>query len=329
MERGKFLSIANLNESACSIIRYMIHQNEGLSLAVHRLQNGTTVVDAGISVHGSLEAGRLVGETCLAGCANISWAEVSFGDQTYPGVRVVVNRPKLGCMASQYAGWAFSMDDDGSGSSYFAMGSGPARALYAHEPLFKHLGYTETSESAAIVLEGNKLPNETVAEKIAECCDVGTENLFIVIAPTASIVGSVQISSRIVETGMHKLHELGFDLDTVISGYGTCPVSPVASDDIHGIGRTNDAVLYGGSVWYSVDCEDSDIERIIEQVPSSASKDYGTLFYDLFKQYDGDFYKIDPMLFSPAKVTINNIRSGRIFTAGEVNGEMYGRSCQS
>lgn len=300
-----------------------------LNLASVRLANCATVVDAGISVTGSLEAGRLMGEACLAGCGKVSWSEISLNGEVFPGVRVVVDRPKAGCMASQYAGWAVSLDDDGTGSPYFAMGSGPARMLYGSEPIFEHLNCTEDSDSAAIILEGSALPTAAVADKIAEACKVAPEKLCILIAPTASLAGSVQISARVVETGLHKLHELDFDLDAVLSGYGTCPVSPVAKDDLRAIGRTNDAVLYGGSVWYTVDCPDEDVERIIEQVPSGSSSDYGMLFYDLFKRYDGDFYKIDPMLFSPAMVTINNARSGRTFTAGRVNAEMYARSCAS
>jgi methenyltetrahydromethanopterin cyclohydrolase len=307
----------------------MGNQADSLNVTEIQLPNGATVVDAGIGPSGSLEAGRLMGEACLAGCGSVDWTEVRFGDEVHPGVRVVVDRPKAGCMASQYAGWAVSLDDDGSGSGFFAMGSGPARMLYGREPIFEHLGFTESADRAAVIFEGSKLPTEAVAGKIARDCGVTPENLCILIAPTASLAGSVQIAARVVETGLHKLHELGFDLDAVLSGYGTCPVPPVAKSDLRAIGRTNDAVLYGGTVWYTVDCEDTDVERVIEQVPSSSSKDYGTLFYDLFKRYDGDFYKIDPMLFSPAMVTVNNVRSGRVFTAGRTNGELYARSCAS
>ncbi|OIQ51534.1 Methenyltetrahydromethanopterin cyclohydrolase [Pseudodesulfovibrio hydrargyri] len=307
----------------------MADRADSLNVIEIKLPNGATVVDAGIKATGSLEAGRLMGEACLAGCGSVGWTEIHFGDEVHPGVRVVVDRPKAGCMASQYAGWAVSLDDDGAGSPYFAMGSGPARALYGHEPIFEHLGYAESADEAAIIFEGSKLPTEAVAEKVARDCGVTPENLCMLIAPTASLAGSVQIAARVVETGLHKLHELGFDLDAVLSGYGTCPVPPVAKSDLRAIGRTNDAVLYGGTVWYAVDCEDADVERIIERVPSSSSKDYGTLFYDLFKRYDGDFYKIDPMLFSPARVIVNNVRSGRVFTAGRLDGEMYMRSCAS
>lgn len=302
---------------------------KSLNVAVINVPGGATVVDAGVGVSGSLEAGRLMGEACLAGCGTVGWSEVRFGEDVFPGVRVVVDRPKAGCMASQYAGWAVTLDDDGSGSGFFAMGSGPARLLSRREPIFEHLGCAEESDEAAIILEGSKLPTPAVVEKIAGACKVLPENLYVLIAPTASLAGSVQVSARVVETGLHKLHGLGFDLDAVLSGYGTCPVPPVAKGDLRAIGRTNDAVLYGGTVWYTVDCTDADVEQVIGQVPSSSSKDYGTLFYDLFTRYEGDFYKIDPMLFSPARVTINNVRSGRVFSAGRVNGEIFVRSCAS
>ncbi len=323
------MSSANLNRNAHGIIRSMIDEADGLNLAVTILPNGATVIDAGLSVPGSLEAGRLFSEVCLGGCGSVQLCEVHLGNASFPGVSVSVNKPKIGCMASQYAGWAVSLDDDGTGTSFFAMGSGPARSLYAHEPIFEHLGYSEVADVAVITMEGSRLPSSAVADKIAGACKVAAKNLFILIAPTASIAGSVQISARVVETGMHKLHELGFDLDAILSGFGTCPVPPIARNDLRAIGRTNDAVLYGGKAWYTVNCEDEAIERVIDQAPSSSSKDYGELFYELFKQHDGDFYKIDPMLFSPAQISINNVRSGRVFSAGYVNEEMYMKSCAS
>jgi methenyltetrahydromethanopterin cyclohydrolase len=139
------------------------------------------------------------------------------------------------------------------------------------------------------------------------------------IAPTASIVGSVQVAARAVETGLHKLVELGWDIKQIVAGYGTCPLAPIAGDDLHAIGRTNDGVLYGGQTYYTVRADDAELAALVEQVPSSSSRDYGTPFYDLFQRYGGDFYKIDPMLFSPAQVAFNNLSSGRTFSAGQVN----------
>jgi methenyltetrahydromethanopterin cyclohydrolase len=234
-----------------------------------------------------------------------------------------VSHPPVACMAAQYAGWAVKK------TKYFAMGSGPARALYRGEPLFERLDYRDRADVAVLALEGRKLPPEEAAEKVAAKCQVSPDHLYLVVAPTASLVGSVQVAARVVETGLHKMLEVGFDIGTgregfvrVLSGFGTCPLAPIARDDLRAIGRTNDAVLYGGRAWYTVRADDAQIEAVIEQLPSSASRDYGTPFYELFQRCDGDFYKIDPLLFSPAEVAINNVASGRTFRAGGVNAEM-------
>jgi methenyltetrahydromethanopterin cyclohydrolase len=205
------------------------------------------------------------------------------------------------------------------------MGSGPARALAVVEKLYEKLEYRDSAEVAILVLEGRQLPTEEVAGYIADKCGVSPANLTMLIAPTASLAGSIQISARVVETGLHKLVELGFDVRQVLSGYGTAPIAPVDKDDLHAIGRTNDCVLYGGQVYYTVRADDAELAALVERIPSSASSDYGQPFYRLFKQY-GDFYKIDPLLFSPAQVVINNVASGKSYRAGRLNAEVLGAS---
>jgi len=240
-------------------------------------------------------------------------------------VSVTAGRPMLACMASQYAGWAVKVNGTQSSGAYFAMGSGPARVLFLGEPLFRKLDYRDLSEVAVLALESRSLPSEEVAGWIAGKCRISSDRLYLLVAPTASLVGSVQVAARVVETGLHKMLEVGFDIGSVISGFGTCPVAPVARDDLRAIGRTNDAVLYGGKAWYTVRGDDGRLESLVKELPSSASKDYGTPFYELFQRYGGDFYKIDPLLFSPAEVSINNVATGRSFHAGRVNLDLIGR----
>jgi len=309
----------SLNDRALTIVRTMIADAEALQLAVKRLDNGTTVVDAGVNIPGSFEAGRLFAEACLGGMGKVHFCELNFGEFSLPGVDVTVNQPALACMAAQYAGWAIKVKDTSSPNNFFAMGSGPARALYQGEPLFQNLTYRDPADVAVLALESRKLPSEQVAEWVAEKCQVSADRLYLLVAPTASLTGSVQIAARVVETGLHKMHVIGFDLNTVLSGFGTCPLAPVAEEDLRAIGRTNDAVLYGGRAWYTVRGDDSQLREYIGKLPSSASKDYGTPFYELFQRYQGDFYKIDPSLFSPAEVFLNNVVSGRSFHAGRVN----------
>jgi len=307
----------SVNQRAAALVQRMIEDSEALGLSVTRLANGATVIDAGVKAPGSLAAGQLFAEACLGGLGTVSFTRLAFEDARgsfwLPAVSVSVDHPHIACMASQYAGWAIKRE------KFFAMGSGPARALYAGEELFAKLDYKDRADVAVLLLEGRKLPDEGVAEYVAGKCGVAPSQVIMAIAPTASIVGSVQVAARVVETGLHKLVELGWDIKQIVAGYGTCPLAPVASDDLRAIGRTNDGVLYGGQTYYPVRADDGELAALVEKVPSSSSRDYGTPFYDVFQRYGGDFYKIDPLLFSPAQVTFNNLTSGRTFSAGQVN----------
>lgn len=309
-EKPEWISI---NARAALIAEQLIAEAKALGIRALTLPNGAKVIDA---TDGGLRAGKLFAEVCMGGLGEVTFTSLDFGQFWLPGVSVSVERPAVACMASQYAGWMIKVN------KFFAMGSGPARALSRVEELFEKLDYSDESDMAVIALEGRKLPTEEVAEYIVRKCNVSTEKLYILIAPTASVVGSVQVAARVVETGMHKMMELGFDIKQVSSGYGTCPIAPVAKDDLKAIGRTNDCVLYGGRAFYSVRTEDGEIERTINDIPSSASRDYGRPFYEIFQAYGGDFYQIDPLLFSPAEVFINNLTSGRTYHAGEVNAEV-------
>jgi methenyltetrahydromethanopterin cyclohydrolase len=311
----------SVNQRAEAIVQQMIGEHEALGLRVKRLKNGATVLDAGVEVPGSFEAGRLFSCACLGGLGQVGFTQQSFDAGTpdrkavfqLPAVEVHVSCPHIACMASQYAGWAVKLD------RYFAIGSGPARSLYANEEIYEKLDYRDRSETAVLMLETRALPGEEVAAFIAQKCGVQPEQLFLAVAPTASLVGCIQVAARSAETGMHKLVELGFDVRRVTAASGVCPLAPVAADDLRAIGRTNDAILYGGTVFYATEAEDSELAELISKVPSESSRDYGTPFYELFKRYNGDFYQIDRMLFSPAQVVINNAKSGRTFRAGRLN----------
>jgi methenyltetrahydromethanopterin cyclohydrolase len=105
----------------------------------------------------------------------------------------------------------------------------------------------------------------------------------------------------------------------VRSAYGTAPLPPVAKNDLEGIGRTNDAILYGARVTLWVMGDDESIAEIVNQVPSMSSAVYGKTFLEIFEAAGRDFYKIDPLLFSPAQVVFQNIDTGRVHIAGKVN----------
>jgi methenyltetrahydromethanopterin cyclohydrolase len=313
----------SVNEGALEITKEILDQKEELNCTVSELKNGTTIIDAGIEVSGGEELGRLVSEICLGGLGVVRHTTMHIGDMDLPAVVVSSDHPKIACMASQYAGWTINVD------KYFAMGSGPARALARVEKkLYAELGYEDDAKVGVILLETRDVPPEEVAQYIADKCNIATSDLYCILAPTACIVGSVQVSARVVEVGMHKLHEVGFDLDRIRSGYGVAPVAPVAKKDARAMGVTNDCILYGGRTFYFISDEDEDLKDVIEKVPSSSSKQYGQPFYDLFKSVGNDFYKVDPLLFSPAEITFNHIESGKTFHAGELNPEILKQSIE-
>ena len=303
-----------MNEAANEIADSMADQAELLRTRTNRLSSGARIIDAGVQVDGGIGAGLALSRICMGGLGQVTCTPVQIGDETYPGLTVWTDHPAVSCMASQYAGWAISV------GKFFAMGSGPLRAhARVERELFEKLGYEEQAEDGVLVLEGRSLPTDEVAAWVADKARLETSRLTFVVAPTASLAGGVQISARIIETGLHKMETLGFDVRLVVSATGTAPLPPVAKNDLRAIGRTNDCILYGGQARYTVRAGDSELEELAKQVPASASRDYGTPFYEIFQRYGGDFYKIDPLLFSPAEVWLTSTETGRTFHAGRLN----------
>lgn len=299
------LAQAELNSALC---------NSGvdrLGVLQSRLPSGACVLDFGVETPGSLQAGLLLARLCMAGLGDVSLTPSLIEGIGFPSVQVQTDHPVEACLQSQYAGWRVSVDN------YFGMGSGPMRAAAAREELFEKLPWDESPDAVLGILEASALPDNTVVEYVAERCGVEPEGVTLAVAPTASLAGTIQIVARSVETSLHKLFELGFDVRRIKSGFGTAPLPPVAKDDLAGIGRTNDAILYGGRVTLWVTGDDDSLTEIGPRVPASSAEGYGKPFLDIFREADHDFYKIDPMLFSPAEIVFHNIETGSAFRFGE------------
>jgi methenyltetrahydromethanopterin cyclohydrolase len=302
-----------MNELAWARADACVASADQLRVAVHTLACGARVIDAGVEVPGGLGAGLALAELCLGGLGHVSLAPIVIDGESWAGLQVWTDHPAHACMASQYAGWAIAPE------GFFAMGSGPLRAhaRVEHE-LFAKLGYADEASRGVLVLEGRTLPTDDVAAWVARKSGVEPSALTFAVAPTASLAGGLQIVARVLETGLHKMDTLGFDVARVVSASGTAPLAPTARSDARAIGRTNDCILYGGQARYVVRGEDDELARLSERLPSSASADFGTPFYEIFKRYDNDFYKIDPLLFSPAEVWLTSASSGRTFHAGRL-----------
>jgi len=305
---------AGLNARAWAIADRLAAPDALQRVAVQTMGNGARVIDAGIATQGGLGAGLALAEICMGGLGRVTYAPVTIGGEGWAGVQVWTDHPAVSCMASQYAGWTIQVD------KYFAMGSGPLRAhARVEKELFAKLGYAERAERGVLVLETRSPPTEAVAVWVARKAGLDPSQLTLVAAPTASIAGNVQIIARVLETGLHKMDALGFDLNKVVSGMGTAPLPPVAKNDLRAIGRTNDCILYGVQARYTVDADDAELAALVPRIPATASKDYGTPFSEIFQRYDGDFYQIDPLLFSPAEVWLTSVQSGKTYHAGRVN----------
>ena len=305
--------ISDLNRRAAQLFERAALCADELKIAAHTRADGGQTLDFGVAAPGGLEAGRVLAEICLSGLGEVDVVPANADLPTHLAVSVRTDEPVSACLRSQYAGWQIA------GEKFFAMGSGPMRAAAGREEVIKQLGGKEPAQLVVGVLETRKLPPETVVAELAGKCGVPPSGVLLAAAPTASFAGTIQVVARSVETALHKLHELGFDVNRVVSGYGVAPLPPIGRDDLVSIGLTNDAILYGGQVTLWVRGDDESLAKIGPRVPSCSSSAYGQTFARLFEQAGHDFYKLDPHLFSPAVVTFNNLDTGRVFQFGKID----------
>jgi methenyltetrahydromethanopterin cyclohydrolase len=320
---------ASVNKLAQPLVQELLNNADKLRLHLHTLDNGCTLIDAGINAPGGLEAGRIITEICLGGMGTVSLSHSNYTDNWPLTVNVYSTNPVLACLGSQYAGWSLSHE------KYYALGSGPARAMATKtkdgvsqpvEELYKELAYQDSHEQTVLVIENDKLPPLEIVEKIAAACGLAPAQLTIIVTPTSSLAGCVQVVGRVLEVAMHKAHALHFPLENIIDGSGSAPVCPPHPNFVGAMGRTNDAILFAGLVHLFVKGGDDAAEQLANQLPSSTSKDYGKPFAKIFKEYQYDFFKIDAMLFSPASVIVTAVDSGKSFRAGRLDNELLNLS---
>ena len=312
----------SVSARAAKLVDAMVADADALRILVTKGEHGERLIDLGGKALGGLEAGRRLGEICMGGLGTVAFTQAS-GVPNWPlGVVVSSADPVISCLGSQYAGW--TIQDEATG--FFALGSGPARALARVEDLYKELAYVDHFSQASLVIEGDKAPPPAVLTKIAEACGVNPAGLNILFATTWSLAGTVQIASRVLEVAIHKAHALNFSLENILDGTGTCPIAPPYPEFVKAMGRTNDAIIYGGRIHLFVKGLDAEAKRLADGLPSSSSSAYGKPFAQIFTAVDGDFYKIDPMLFSPAQVIVSNVETGHSFRAGELAPEVVDAS---
>ena len=320
---------ASVNKLTQPLVKYLLDNASALRIGIEQLKNGCTIIDAGIKVPGGIEAGRIIAEICMGGLGKVSISQRAYTSNWPLSVNVHTSNPVLSCLGSQYAGWSMSHE------KYYALGSGPARAMATKikegkkepvEELYKELAYQDTNDTAVLVIENEAVPPVEIIEKVAAACGISPAKLTIIVTPTSSLAGCVQVVSRVLEVAMHKAHALHFPLENIIDGSGSAPICPPHPKFVKAMGRTNDAILFAGQVHLFVKGTDEAAQKLANDLPSSTSKDYGKPFAEIFKQYEYDFFKIDAMLFSPAVVIVTAVDSGNSFRAGKLDNALLDQS---
>jgi methenyltetrahydromethanopterin cyclohydrolase len=307
----------SVNTRAAALVERMLADAAALRVGIGKGGRGETVVDAGSRHPGSIAAGLRLAEICMGGLAVVELVPNERASRWPFTVVARSSQPVIACLASQYAGWRLT---HGEGrDAFFALASGPARALARREPIFEHLAYRDSADAGTLVIEGGKPPPPPVVDKVAQDCGIAPERLTVLYAPTQSLAGVTQIVARALEVALHKAHELKFPVERVVDGMGAAPLAPPHPDMITAMGRTNDAIIYGGRVHLFVTGPANDAHALANELPSEGSRDFGRPFAEIFKRFGGDFYKIDPLLFSPAEVIVTAIESGQTFRKGHVD----------
>ena len=314
----------SVNALAARLVDRLVADAPALRLRVTGGPAKARVIDAGASVLGSVEAGRRIAEICLGGLGTVSIGPAGPLPRWPFSVHVHAWEPVLACLGSQYAGW--SLSDRSEGGDFFALGSGPGRAAAGLEAVFSEIGYRDPATQIVLVLEGGSPPPAAIVREVAKATGIQPGAVTFIYAPTQSLAGGTQVVARVLEVALHKAHTVGFPLDTIVDGLGAAPLAPPSPDFVTAMGRTNDAIIYGGRVHLFVTAGDAEARSLAEALPSTASRDHGAPFAELFVRNKGDFYAIDPRLFSPAEVAVTSLNSGRTYRGGRLEPELVDAS---
>lgn len=309
----------SVNRLAAPLVARLVAQADALRIRVSHDERGTCLIDAGLEVAGSIAAGLAIAEICMGGLGQVRLAAAP--REGWPSwLEVSSSQPVLACLASQYAGWSLSATKEQTGGrKFFSLGSGPARALAAREELFTELGYRDQAAAGCLVLEVDRPPPRFIVDKVLAGCGLRPQDLTLIVAPTTSLAGTTQVVARVLEVALHKAHECGFPLARIVEGSASAPLPAPSPDGLQAMGRTNDAILYGGRVHLTVRGSDDEARDLAQRLPSMHSKDHGRSFADIFREAGYDFYKIDGALFAPAEVWVSNLDSGRTWRGGRLD----------
>jgi methenyltetrahydromethanopterin cyclohydrolase len=314
----------SINKLAMRLVKEIIDRDDELGVKVIKMTCGATLIDMGLKAKGSYQAGLLYTRVTLGDMAIANLGTWKLDDNfSFGSIELFVTEPLVACLGSQIAGWQLGKGE------FATIGSGPARAqgVIPTDFYLDMTPYRDRNDEVVLCIQDIRYPDDSIALEVAKACKVSPENVYLLLAPSASIVGSIQVTARMVEEVCHKMHAKGFEVSKVINARGVAPIAPLVNDEVKAIGRINDAILYGGEAEFWVDAADEEIAPVIKKLVSKTSSPYyPELFGDVFERAGRDFYKIDHDFHSIAKLQIHNVRTGKSFLAGEINYDVIRKS---
>jgi methenyltetrahydromethanopterin cyclohydrolase len=296
----------SLNRMATELVDEAIDFADELAIEVHTLSGDAAVLDFGVDLPGGIEAGLLLAEIQTAGLATLGTHLGRVDGTALTHIECSTDQPALALLCAGKAGWEVSVEE------FDALGSGPARALVAEEPIFQRINYRDEFDLGVLALESDRLPDERVAAQVATRAGIPESGVFLPTYATASVTGSVVSASRAAELAVFRLAELGYDPLDVLSATGSAPLAPVAGDEQSALATTQDALAYGGQVHLVVDRPFDRFDEIV----STAREEYGTPFADIYDGVDWQYDQLPLELFAPAQVTVDVV-GGDTHVVGE------------
>lgn len=305
----------SVNRMAVELVDEALDFADELNVAAYELDSGATVLDFGVEADGGTEAGVLLTEIQTAGLATVTTRTDRVAGATLPHVDLSTDHPGVALLCSQKAGWELDFE------FFDGLGSGPARALVGEESEFEAVGYYDEFDLTVLAVESIDLPDDRVAEHVADLTGVEASGVFLPSFALGSVAGSVAGAARAPELAVWRLFELGYDPADVLSVRGRAPVPPVTYDESLAMARMNDALAYGGEVHLTVRSDDD----VFADLPSSAGEEYDRPFADIYEDHEWDFSEVPASLFAPATVTVD-VLDGPTHVVGERNESLLAES---
>ncbi len=311
----------SINKAAAAMIKDAIARAAELQIKAWRSPCGATLVDMGLDCPGSWKAGQVFVEAGFGGLGKATYGVFDLAPFRVPTIDVWVDNPVVAVVASQAGCWQL-------GDGEFAeIGSGPARAV-ALADRWSGSGYVDRADEVVVQLQTCRVPGDALCLQVAEACRVAPERVYVVFAPTACLVGAVQVASRTVEQVMIKLFLHGFDIHSVRLGFGTAPVAPLTHDEGAAMGRVNDSLFYGATTMLYADAPDDAIEPFVKKLcfDVNAGEFWGMPFAQIFERFGRNWFAVPDLIDSPAHVIINSTQTGHSFVGGQINRDVLRRS---